>query len=517
MLKKLYCIACLSVFSILTLSAQETTNSSTTSKEKTAPKEVQVKETASLKEDVSETNHSVTINGVELHYKAIAGNLILKNENDNPKASIFYIAYFKEDTKDNSQRPLIFCFNGGPGSSSVWLHMGIFGPRRVLLNEEGESNPPYQLVNNEYSILDLADLVFIDPVSTGYSRPAPGEDAKQFHGVDEDIESIGQFVRQFITRYERWDSPKLLAGESYGTTRAAGLAAHLHDEENIFLNGVILISSILNFQTLYDYDKGNDLPYPLFLPTMTATAWYHKRLADHLQSDFNRTLEMVKEFASTDYTLALMKGDKLSPEERSKIVQKIALFTGLSQDFIEKSNLRINPYRFSVELLKSKNLVVGRFDSRITGDSLDTACYTSSYDPSFDAVIGAFAASFNQYVRKELKVKEDREYKVLANIHTAWNYSKATNQFLNLSETLHDVMTKNTALKVFVGSGYFDMATPFFGTDYTFDHLRLVPRLQKNVSKYYYNAGHMMYIQKASLTKMKKDLAEWMSTLQDKQ
>lgn len=512
MCKKLgWFISCLLLLNIVLFSQEPNTSNS----EKIPPKDTQNKEPLPLKEEVTETKHTVVINGKELPYKALAGNLLLKNDKDAAKASIFYIAYFKEDVKDPSTRPVIFCFNGGPGSSSVWLHMGIFGPRRVLLQEEGESNPPYQVIDNEYSILDLADLVFIDPVSTGYSRAAPGEEAKQFHGVDEDIESIGQFIRQFITRYERWDSPKLLAGESYGTTRAAGLAGHLHDEENIYLNGVILISSILNFQTLYDYDKGNDLPYPLFLPTMAATAWYHKKLANELQIDLTKTLEAVKEFAITDYTLALMRGDTLNKEERDNVAKKLMYFTGLSQEFIEKSNLRINPYRFSTELLKSKNLVIGRFDSRMTGDSLDTSCYSSSYDPSFE-VIGAFTAGFNQYVRKELKVQDDHEYKIIANIHSNWNFSKATNQFLNMAETLHDVMTKNTALKVFVGSGYFDMATPFFGTDYTFDHLRLVPKLRKNVSRYYYDAGHMMYIQKASLIKMKKDITDWMKTLNDK-
>lgn len=469
-----------------------------------------------IKEETSETKHSVKINGTELHYKAIAGNILVRNENNSPKASIFYVAYFKDDNKNQSNRPLIFCFNGGPGSSSVWLHLGIFGPRRVLLNEEGDGLPPYQVIENEYSILDLADLVFIDPVSTGYSRAVPGEEAKQFHGVDEDIESVGEFIRQFITQYERWDSPKLLAGESYGTTRAAGLASHLHDDQRIYINGIILISSALNFQTLYDYEKGNDLPYALFLPTYTTTAWYHKKLAEDLQKDFNKTLEGAKEFALTDYTLALMKGNNLSLEDKNKIVQKLVTFTGLTPEFIERSNLRINPYRFSMELLRSKNLTVGRFDSRIVGDKLDTSCDFPSYDPSFDSVMGAFAAAFNQYVRKDLKVKNDQEYIILADISSSWNYSKATNKFLNMSTKLHDVMTKSSGLKVFVGSGYYDMGCPFFATDYTFSHLGISPNLQKNISMYYYNSGHMIYTQKDSLIKMKNDLSQWMKTLPDK-
>lgn len=512
MLKKFYWVLYASIMCTLTygLAAEELNPAA----EKNAISEVMPPKDF-LKEETSETSHSVTINGVELHYRAIAGNLLLKNEQHKPNASIFYIAYFKDDVKDNSKRPIIFCFNGGPGSSSVWLHMGIFGPRRVLLSEEGESIPPYEVIDNDYSILDLADLVFIDPVSTGYSRAAPGEDLKQFHGVDEDIESIGKFIRQFITYYERWDSPKLLAGESYGTTRAAGLAGHLHDDQRIYLNGIILISSVLNFQTLYDYDKGNDLPYPLYLPTYTATAWYHKKLAGDLQKDLKKTLEEVKQFALTDYSVALMKGSSLGKEENAKIVQKLAAYTGLSPEFIERSNLRINPYRYNMELLRSKNLVIGRFDTRITGDALETSCDYPNYDPSANAIAGAFTAAFNQYARKELKVKNNQEYKILADINSTWNYSKATNQFLNMSETLHDVMIKNKALKVFVGSGYYDMATPFFASDYTFNHLRLTPSLQKHVNMYFYEAGHMMYIQKASLVKMKNDLDNWMKTLQE--
>lgn len=483
----------------------------------TTEKNVTVKESdKDLKEESVVTNHTMHVGGKELSYKAIAGNLLLKNNEQNqPKASIFYVAYIKDDVNNNSERPLLFCFNGGPGSSSVWLHMGIFGPKRVLLSEDGESVPPYKIVDNEYSILDLADLVFIDPVSTGYSRAVSGEDAKQFHGVEEDIASVGEFVRQFITRYERWDSPKLLAGESYGTTRAAGLAGYLHDEYNIYLNGVVLISSVLNFQTIQDSDKGNDLPYPLFLPTYTATALYHKMLSDDLQNDPKKTLEDVKKFALTDYTVALMQGSSLSKEEKEKIEEKLALYTGLNRDFINRSDIRIYPSRFSSELLKSKRLAVGRFDTRVVGPSLDPSCDYNGYDPSFDGIAGAFTAAFNQYVRKDLKVKEDREYKIIANINSKWNYGSAKNQFLNMSTNLHDVMTKNEALRVFVGSGYYDMATPFFATDYTFTHLRLTPDLQKHVSHYYYDGGHMMYTQLASLIKMKNDLKDWMQTLQE--
>ncbi len=467
----------------------------------------------SPKEESIETLHHVLIDGAKVQYKAIAGNLLLRNEKDQPRASIFYIAYFRDNIPDNARRPLIFCFNGGPGSSSVWLHMGLFGPRRVLLDGIGEGNPPYQFVNNEYSLLDIADLVFIDPVSTGYSRAAPGQDEKKFHEVDEDIESIGEFIRQFITKYERWDSPKLLAGESYGTARAAGLAKYLHDEQRIYLNGIILISSVLNFQTLYDYNKGNDLPYALYLPTYAAAAWYHKQLSPELQKDFNQTLEEVKQFALTDYTLALMKGNTLAKEENAKIVNKLSMYTGLTPEFIERSNLRVNPYRFVMELLRSKNLVLGRFDTRIIGNALDTSCDYPSYDPSFNTILGAFTAAFNQYLREELNVKTEQEYTILANIQSTWDYSKATNEFLNMANALHAVMIKNKHLKVFVGSGFFDLAAPFFATNYTFNHLRLVPSLQNNISKYYYHAGHVVFADRPSLIKMKNDLYNWLKTI----
>ncbi|KIC74617.1 hypothetical protein DB41_II00020 [Neochlamydia sp. TUME1] len=469
--------------------------------------------TLCLKEIISETRHQILINNIEIPYKAIAGNILLRNDQSKPKASISYIAYFKEEVLEPAARPLIFCFNGGPGSSSIWLHVGVFGPRRVLLSDEGEGVFPYQVIDNPHSLLDLADLVFIDPISTGYSRVASGEDAKQFHGVDEDIESLGEFVRQFITQYERWNSPKLLAGESYGTTRAAGLAGYLHDELNIYLNGMILISSVLNFQTLNDYNEGNDLPYPLYLPTYTATAWYHKKLGENLQGDLDKTLEIVKDFALTDYTSALMKGDSLSAHEYAKIVAQLADYTGLSPEFIKKANLRISPQRFSKELLRAQDLIVGRFDSRFKGEALNSCNDYPSYDPSFDAIAGTFTAAFNQYIRKELKIKNDQEYKILANLHSTWNYSKYTNQFLNMSTALRNVMTQNKALKVFVGSGYYDLATPFFATDYTFNHLRLASDLQSRASIHYYPAGHMMYVQKSSLIKMKEDISRWMKKL----
>lgn len=462
-----------------------------------------------LRETFIETLHSVRIDEKELKYKAQVGNILLKDDKGKAKGSIFYVSYIKEDVDDNSKRPITFCFNGGPGSSSVWLHLGTFGPRRVYFEKNGYTNPPYQLVHNEYSILDLTDLVFIDPVSTGYSREAPGEDAKQFHGYEEDIKSIGEFIRIFITRHERWDSPKYLGGESYGTTRAAGLAGYLHNDLNMYINGIILISSILNFQTINDINGGNDFPYIFFLPSYTATAWYHKKLSDDLQKNLEATLKESQDFALNEYASALMHGDLLSIEKRNQIIEKLARYTGLSQGFITRSNIRISTSRFTKELLRENMRTVGRFDSRLTGIDSDASGESFEYDPSLNDIIGAFTATFNQYVRKELNWKNEEEYKILTSIGP-WNWGTASSQCLNASETLREVMTKNPTLKVFVGSGFFDLATPYFGTEYTFNHLGLDPHLKNQIKMYYYVAGHMMYTDFSSLVKLKKDLASWM-------
>lgn len=460
-----------------------------------------------LKEESSETSHSVVINGVEIKYKAVAGTMLLKDDKDNNKASIFYIAYTKEG--GDAKRPITYCFNGGPGSSSVWLHLGVFGPRRVQIAKEGEVPPPYQLIDNDFSLLDLTDLVFIDPVSTGYSRAAPGEDVKQFHGVEEDVKWVAEFIRLYTTRARRWDSPKFIAGESYGTTRAASLAGYLHDDMNFYLNGVILVSSVLNFQTI---DDESDLGAMLFLPSYTATAWYHKKLAPELQKDLPATLREVQAFVNTEYVLALMKGDQIDDKTRQNISAKLSRYTSLPVSYIERSNLRLCEKRFVKQLLREEKRVVGRFDSRYTGIDLNPCNDTSQEDPSAEAIFGLFTATFNQYVRNELKWEKDEQYKILANVWP-WNFGKdATNKYLDVATTLSTVMSKNPYLRVFVGSGYYDLATPYYATDYTFNHLGLDPSLRDHVQMEYYEAGHMMYLHRPSLIKMKKDLVKFIHT-----
>jgi len=465
-----------------------------------------------LKEKVSKSKHTVVIDGLEIAYTATAGTLILKDEEDKPKASLFYVAYTRDDVADVSQRPLTFSFNGGPGSSSVWLHMGVVGPRRVLMAPEGDTlPPPYTLVDNAYSLLDVTDLVFIDPVSTGYSRAASGEDASQFHGVEQDIKSVGEFIRLYTTRAKRWASPKFLIGESYGTTRAAGLSGHLQNEIGMYLNGIMLVSSVLNFQSIR-FDLGNDLPYILFLPTYTAAAWFHKRLPDDVQQqDLRAVLAEVKAFAEREYTRALMQGARLPDDERQRIIAQLARYTGLSETYIEQTNLRINIHRFVKELLRDERRTIGRFDARFKGIDRDAAGEQHEYDPSYAIIQGAYTAMLNDYLRSELRFKSDLSYEILTGKVQPWDYSKFQNQYVNVAETLRGAMTQNPFLKVFVANGYYDLATPFFATEYTFDHLELDPSLQEHITMDYYEAGHMMYLHQPSLAKLKADLAQFLT------
>lgn len=461
---------------------------------------VEVKE-----QEVLKTHHQVNINGQDIKYSAHAGTLPLKDKDGKVKANIFFVAYLKEGVQKTADRPITFCFNGGPGSSSVWLHMGAFGPKRVDVNGEGKITPPYDLKDNEYSLLDLTDLVFIDPVSTGFSQTVPGEDPKQYHSVDEDIKSVAEFIRLFTSQYKRWDSPKFLAGESYGTTRAAGLALHLHDEECFYLNGVILISSVLNFQTIWDPNDGNDLPYILALPSYTATAWYHQKLDSELQKDLHEATLQAEEFALGDYANALLKGDALSTTERKAVAKKLASLIGLTDEYIEQSNLRVGVPSFAKELLRKEKRTVGRFDSRFIGIDSNLCRQTFENDPSAEAIFGAYAATFNQYVRTNLKWDKPDNYKILADV-SPWDFGKADKGYLNVGSDLKSVMNKNPDLKIFVGSGAYDLATPYFATDYTFNHLGLDPSLRDNIDMQYYEGGHMMYINLPSLVKLKKDL-----------
>lgn len=466
------------------------------------------------------TRHRATIGGKTIAYTVTTGTLVLKEESEKKgehegevegekaKAQVFFIAYTRTDAGDPGRRPITFSFNGGPGSASVWLHLGVLGPKRVDLGEIGElPAPPFRLIENDHSMLDETDLVFIDPVTTGYSRAVVGEKSKDFLAFKKDIESVGDFIRLYTTRYRRWLSPKFLIGESYGTTRAAGLSGYLQERHGLYLNGIMLVSCVLDFQTL-DFQPMNDLPYVLFLPSYTATAWYHQRLPADLQKDLQATLRKAEVFARDEYAAALMKRDALTPRERSAVAAKLARFTGISADYIDRANLRIEILRFTKELLRDQRRTVGRLDSRITGVDRDAAGESITTDPSAHNIIGPYTATFNDYVRGELGFESDLPYEILnLKSNEAWRYQEHENRFVEVAETLRGSISMNPHLKVFVANGYYDLATPYFATEYTFNRLGLEATLRGNVTHGFYEAGHMMYIHRPSLVQMKRDLS----------
>ncbi len=467
------------------------------------------KPSADAKDKISTTQHTVTIGGQTISYTARAGTMIMKDEEGKPRASFFFTSYTK-DGADPARRPITYTFNGGPGSSSVWLHMGAFGPKRVAYADDmgNAARPPYRTVDNEGSILDVTDLVFIDPVTTGYSRAIPFADASKFHGVDSDIQSVGEFIRLWTTRYGRWSSPKFLAGESYGTTRAAGLSGWLASQ-GFYLNGIVLISSILNFETA-SFDSGNDLAYELFLPTYTAIAWYHKRLSSELQAGtLEHAVAESEQFALGDYTHALMQSDRISDQERRDVTTKLARLTGLSPEYIDRANLRVRIDRFDKELLRNQRRIVGRLDGRFTGIDKDAAGESTEQDPSYSAIFGEYTAVVNDYVRRELKFDTDLPYEILTGKVRPWNYDRASNRYVDVAETLRGAIAQNPYMKVFVANGYYDLATPFAATRYTFARMQLDPDLRKNVSMDYFETGHMVYIDRKAQARLKKDVDEF--------
>jgi carboxypeptidase C (cathepsin A) len=466
---------------------------------------------AEVKEPVlSITHHSLTLRGKILHYTAAAGYMLMKDEPGNPQASIFFIAYTLDGKPNDPRRPLTFAFNGGPGSASLWLHLGALGPKRVKMSDEGFLPPqPFQYADNEYTWLEFTDLVFIDPVSTGFSRPAPGVDKKEFHGVEEDIHSVGDFIRLYVTRNKRWLSPKFVCGESYGTTRAAGLSGYLQDTYGMYLQGVVLISSIMNFQTAR-FAPGNDLPYPLFLPTYTAAAWYHKKLPEQYQANLHATLKEVEQWALSDYWLALAKGDALPENERNQVIGKLAQYTGLSKKYIHEVNLRIEIYRFTYELLRDEQQQIGRLDSRFKGNFLDSDDVVFEDDPSYAALYGPFTAAINDYVRKELNYSNDLPFWPISHQTRPWNWGDG-NRYVNVAETLRQAINRNKDLKVLIANGYYDLATPYFATLYTVNHMNLPVPLRNNIVMKYYEAGHMMYIRTVCRQKLRDDVEEFYS------
>ncbi|HEY7111467.1 MAG TPA: peptidase S10 [Thermoanaerobaculia bacterium] len=507
MTKRLFAVFALLALALASTPAAAQARRSPTpaSPEGAAPEKGKEKEKEKKEEEKppSVTHHTMTLAGKPFAYTATAGYMPMRDENGKLKANIFYVAYTKDGV--SKERPITYAFNGGPGSSSVWLHLGAIGPKRVLLTDEGWAPPPpYRLVDNEQTWLAFTDVVFIDPVTTGFSRPAEGEKPEQFHGLEEDLQSVGDFIRLWTTRNGRWASPKFLAGESYGTTRAAGLSGYLQNRHGMYLNGIVLMSTILNFQTAR-FDVGNDLPYVLFLPSYTAAAWYHKKLPSDLAASLPKALEESEKFAAGAYTLALGKGADLPAPERQQTVQELARLTGLSAEYVDEHDLRLALQDFNRELLRKERRVVGRLDGRFSapergGDGI-------SSDPSYAAIYGPFTAMLNDYVESELKYENDLPYEILTDRVRPWSYATYENRYVNVAERLRGAMTQNPALKVLVAAGYYDFATPYFAAQYTFEHMGLDPSLQKNIRIEHFEAGHMMYIHKPSLEKLTKDVA----------
>jgi carboxypeptidase C (cathepsin A) len=469
-------------------------------------------------DNVVSSRHSVVINGERIEYTALCGTLVLREESlkpdsagisegHKPKAEVFFVAYLRDDPRDAAQRPLTFSFNGGPGSSSVWLHLGVLGPRRVQMGDAGAlTAPPYQLIDNGESLLDKTDLVFIDPVGTGYSRAVVGEAHKAFHTFTRDIESVGDFVRLFCARHKRWRSPVYLIGESYGTLRAAGVSAYLQERHGLYPRGLMLVSSVLNFQTL-SFHAGNDLPYVLYLPTYTATAWYHKRLEGALQRNLAAAVREARDFAEGEYASALLKGARLAVAARKTIARKLARLTGLSAEYCERADLRIENMHFSKELLRERGRTVGRLDSRFSGFDRNGVGGEIEADPSMDAIMGPYGV-INDYLRSELRYESDLPYDILSfATHGNWTYNEFNDRYVDTSESLRRALVSNPHLNVLVLNGYYDLATPFAASEYTFSHLALPRELQANIQMRYYEAGHMMYVHQPSLAQMKRDLA----------
>ncbi len=454
------------------------------------------------------THHSIQVGGKTLSYTATAAQMPLRDVSGETEAHIFYVAYTLDGVKDTGKRPLAFCFNGGPGSASVWVHMGAMGPRSPRLMPNGSMPPPpYQLRDNPNTWLDQTDLVFIDPVGTGYSRAKTVEIARRMNGVQGDLQSVGEFIRMYITRNDRTLSPLFVAGESYGTFRAAGLAGYLIDR-GIAFNGVVLISATLNLETIWS--RSDDLVYALELPTYAADAWYHKKVSADLQKkDVKTFLKEVEGFAMGEYTTALNKGDALPAAERKATIDKLVRYTGLEARYIDQSNLRYDVSHFTRELLRDKHETIGRLDGRLTGPSSLNVGETSEFDPSNTLIAPPFQAAFTNYVRTELAYKTDLYYYVSGGIQP-WDYG-VQNGFGDTTSLLRNAFAKNPYLKVMVAAGYYDLATPYFAIEHTFNHMGLDQAMHNNVTWKYYQAGHMLYIDGDSSTKLKHDISEFIA------
>jgi len=457
------------------------------------------------------THHQITEDGKIIKYTATAGRLPIKRGDGKIEAEMFFVAYTL-DGQAVGTRPLTFAFNGGPGSASSWLHMGALGPRRVVLQPDGFLPPaPYHVIDNPYTLLDKSDIVMVDAIGTGFSRAESIEQSKKFWGVKGDIEAFSEFIRLYLSRYERWSSPLFLFGESYGTTRAAGIAGYL-TEQGISFNGITLLSTALSFQTLED-SKSNDQPYIFLIPTFTMVAGYHHKLPPDLSADMTKARQESEQFATGEYAAALSKGDALGADERQKVIDDMARFTGLTKQVIDEANLRIDVVKFTHYLLIDQKLRVGRLDGRFTGPDPEGLLDTPFYDPTESGIQSPFTSVFNNYVREELGYKVDMPYYTFAPQSTSddwWNWGSGIEGFPDTATALRKAIVENPYLKVMVMEGYYDLATPYEAANYTVDHLDLGQKYRQNISFATFDTGHMVYLPMESLKKLKADQANFM-------
>jgi len=468
-------------------------------------------------DDLVQTRHTLTTSaGDELHYTATAGRVVLREQVQNEdgtfkgfeaKAEMFMIAY-TADGADPATRPVTFAFNGGPGSSSVWLHLGLLGPRRVVMGDAGAlTPPPYGITDNAESLLAHSDLVFLDPVTTGYSRVVAGGKASEYHGFQRDLESVGELIRLWTSRNERWLSPKYLAGESYGTTRASALAAYLQTEFGLFCNGIMLISSVIDMATIR-FTEGNDLPAVLFLPTYAAIAHYHGRHGDR---PLREVIDEAMALAAGPYPQGLAAGSRLPAADRADLIRRVAAVTGLSEDYVRRVNLRIEHLRFFRELLRDRGQITGRLDGRFVGYEANDGGEMPSHDPSNVAINGPYSAALNHYVRAELGYKSDLPYAILTGAVQPWSYAQFEGRHVSVASMLAKAMRHNRHLRVYVGCGYYDCATPFYGAEHAFAHLEIPDELRANISFEYFEAGHMMYVHEPSRLRQSQTLAAFVT------
>ena len=457
---------------------------------------------------ISQTSHTIRLNGQDIKYTATAGTLPIRQPNGEIAARMFFVAYTRDD-QDMKTRPISFLYNGGPGSSTVFLHMGAFSPVRVEMQGDGmQPAPPYRLVPNEDSLIGSTDLVFIDAISTGYSRTVEGVDPRQFHGVNGDFRAFADFIQAYLDKYDRWSSPKFLIGESYGTIRSAGLSRVLQ-ERGIELNGIVLISSLLTYQTLSPAPD-NDIAYLDFVPTYTATAWFHKKLSPDLQNGtVKAAVDQSRAFAFGEYAQALMKGNTLTPPERQAIAQKLSHFIGIPAQYIEDANLRVDAARFRKELLRDERLTVGRLDSRFTGVDRDAAGEREEYDPSDTALTGAYNATFLNYIKNDLKWSSDDIHYAVSGDVRPWSWDEFSNRYMDMTEPLRATMARNPFLKIMVACGYYDMATPLGGSEYNFSHMGWDPTFTSRVTFHYYQSGHMIYVRPGPHKELATDIGHF--------